>query len=69
MEQELYPVSCFSEPGLCVIKPVCRLRDVLAEALAAYLDSLEKYTLQDLLEPRKELGRLLLLEDSAGARA
>ena len=45
------------------------LRDVLAEALAAYLDSLEKYTLQDLLEPRKELGRLLLLEDSAGARA
>jgi len=62
MEQELYPVSCFSEPGLCVIKPVCRLRDALAEALAAYLDSLEKYSLQDLLEPRNELARLLMID-------
>jgi len=67
MEQELYPVSCFSEPGLCVIKPVCRLRDALAEALEAYLDSLEKYSLQDLLEPRNELSSRLKIPVTAAA--
>jgi DNA-binding IscR family transcriptional regulator len=42
-----------------VIKSDCRLRDVLQEAMAAYVGTLEQYTLQDLLTPRNKLIELL----------
>lgn len=59
MEQDMNPVSCFGEPGRCVIKPICRLRDVLKEAMSAYINTLEQYSLQDLLEPRDKLAKML----------
>jgi len=59
MEPDMNPVSCFGEPGVCVIKPCCQLRDVLKEAMAAYIETLEHYTLQDLLTPRERLIELL----------
>jgi Rrf2 family transcriptional regulator, nitric oxide-sensitive transcriptional repressor len=59
MEEDLNLVSCFGLEGQCVIKPVCRLRDALREALTAYVQTLESYSLQDLLEPQKPLGKLL----------
>lgn len=59
MEPDMSPVSCFGEPGLCVIKSDCRLRDVLKEAMAAYVATLEHYTLKDLLAPRNKLINLL----------
>jgi len=62
MEQDMIPVSCFGEPGLCVIKPVCRLRNVLKEAMTAYLDTLECYSLEDLLAPRGRLMDLLEIQ-------
>lgn len=52
-------VTCFSGEGECVIQPVCHLKEVLTPALAAYMGTLESYTLQDLLEPKKALARLL----------
>ena len=55
MEQDMIPVGCFGEPGLCAIKPVCRLRNVLQEAMAAYVGTLECYSLQDLLAPKNKL--------------
>ena len=59
MEDDLNLVECFCEEGSCIIKPVCELKDALNRALTAYLDTLEHYTLMDLLEPRAKLARVL----------
>jgi Rrf2 family nitric oxide-sensitive transcriptional repressor len=59
MEDDLNLVECFCAEGSCVIKPVCELKAVLGEALAAYLDTLEKYTLKDLLRPKAQLVQVL----------
>ncbi len=61
-EEDLVLVECFDPEGQCVITPVCRLQNVLGEALDAYMQTLQHYTLQDLLKPRRELSRLLDLE-------
>ena len=59
MEEDMNLVTCFSEQGQCVIKPVCRLRCALEKAMKAYVNTLKDYSLQDLLEPRSKLGELL----------
>lgn len=55
-EGDLALVECF-EPGNlnCPITPVCTLRGVLGNALDAFLDVLDRYTLADLLQPRSKL--------------
>lgn len=59
MEDDLNLVECFCKGGKCIIKPVCELKSVLSQALAAYLETLEKYTLSDLLKPKAELSQVL----------
>jgi len=59
MEDDLNLVECFCEEGTCVIKPMCKLKTALNQALAAYLDTLERYTLLDLLRPRNQLIEVL----------
>jgi len=59
MEDDLNLVECFCEGGSCIINPVCELKSVLSQALAAYLDTLERYTLKDLLRPKRELAQVL----------
>jgi len=59
MEDDLNLVECFCDEGSCVIKPMCELKAVLSKALGAYLDTLESYTLLDLLHPRKQLIEVL----------
>jgi Rrf2 family nitric oxide-sensitive transcriptional repressor len=59
MEDDLNLVECFCKEGECVIKPMCKLKTALNQALAAYLDTLERYTLLDLLKPRKQLIEVL----------
>ena len=54
---------CFGDSNECVITPACRLKPILAEALAAFLAVLDRYTLADLLGPqRSSLVRLLQIE-------
>ncbi len=48
MEQTLEPVNCYTPP--CVLNNVCRLKGVLWQAQNHYLDHLEKFTLEDLLD-------------------
>lgn len=59
-EEDWALVECF-QPGNrnCRIGPACILQEALDEALKAFLETLDRYTLADLLEPRKELSRLL----------
>ncbi len=59
MEDDLNLVECFCEEGECIIKPMCKLKTALNQALAAYLDTLERYTLLDLLRPRTQLSEVL----------
>lgn len=55
-------VECFdAEHNQCVLTPVCKLKHVLREALDAYFQSLNQYSLADLLEQRQKLVKLLSL--------
>ena len=62
-EEDLVMVECFDEDGHCIITPVCKLQNIIGQALKAYLDTLESHTLQDLLQPRKELSDLLEISE------
>jgi Rrf2 family nitric oxide-sensitive transcriptional repressor len=58
-------VECFS-PGTdtCRISPTCRLKGVLHEATQAFLDVLDHYTIEDLVQSRSSILRLLSLNGS-----
>lgn len=52
-EPDFVLVECFASGNQCVITPRCRLRGALNEALAAFIGTLDGYTLADLvLNPR-----------------
>jgi Rrf2 family nitric oxide-sensitive transcriptional repressor len=65
MEDDLNLVECFCDGGQCIITPVCELRNVLNQSLDAYIATLKKYTLADLLEPRDKLSKILGLPGKA----
>ena len=64
-EQDLALVECFGNNNRCVITPACRIKNVLYEALQAFLTVLDGYTLADMLDAdphtRTELIKLLQL--------
>ncbi|TDQ36752.1 RrF2 family transcriptional regulator [Aureibacillus halotolerans] len=60
VEEDFHIVECFNdEKNVCVISQACRLRGVLGEAMMAYFNVLEKYTLRDLVHNQDELTMLL----------
>lgn len=53
-EPDFHLVECFDrENNTCPIAPACGLKGVLAEARDAFLATLDKYTLEDLLRRSK----------------
>ena len=65
-EPDFALVECMTTENHCVISPRCRLRGVLNEALAAFLETLDGYTLADLIiAPKDSVTRPLL---AIGAR-
>lgn len=52
-------VECFSDHDTCRITPNCKLAGVLARAFTALYDSLDQYTLADLIERPQPLIRIL----------
>jgi Rrf2 family nitric oxide-sensitive transcriptional repressor len=58
-EEDLVMVECFDEEGNCVITPVCKLQQVIGEALKAYIRTMKEYTLSDLLDEEEDLSKLL----------
>ena len=62
MEDDLNIVECFGADQECVIAPVCELKCILGQALVAYIDTLRKYTLADLLTPKAALCRMLKID-------
>lgn len=65
-EPDMALVQCFDPAAdRCPVVVPCVLRSALGEALHAFLDTLDGYTLEDLLKPKRQLSRLLAI-DSAG---
>ena len=61
-ETNLKVVECFDmRTNTCPIVPVCQLKPVLSEALDAFLAVLDRYTLADLLNPRRRTSLVKLL--------
>lgn len=61
MEDDFHLVECFNcATNKCVITPVCKLKDALHEALAAYFKVLDSYTLADFVENNEGLATILL---------
>ena len=59
MEMTITPVEC--ERPICRIFPSCRLKDVLADAMSAFMQVLSNYTLADLVSNRQALSELLVI--------
>lgn len=60
LEPNLDLVPCFNKEKMnCCISPVCKLKGVLHEAQAAFLEILKQYTLADILHNKNELSALL----------
>jgi Rrf2 family nitric oxide-sensitive transcriptional repressor len=63
MEQELGVLGCLQDnPGYCRIEECCLLRSALREATNAFLGTLDRYTIADLLQLRQALARLLQID-------
>jgi Rrf2 family transcriptional regulator, nitric oxide-sensitive transcriptional repressor len=60
-ESNLGIVPCMDTSGgsPCVIEPACVLKRALQEALKAFLEVTDRYTLADLVRPRNRLRKLL----------
>src|SRR5690606_4352192 len=48
--------ECFRSNNECIITPRCRLRGVLKEALLSFWDTVDRYTLADLLLSPEDFG-------------
>lgn len=61
IEDETKLVECFGPDNQCVITQSCQLKNIFAEAQQSFYQTLEKYTLQDLVEDERqsELKKLL----------
>ena len=58
--------ECFGESGGdCHIAPNCRLRGVLGEAIDAFYAVLDRYTVEDLVNNRNQLARMLFIDRPA----
>jgi Rrf2 family nitric oxide-sensitive transcriptional repressor len=57
-EDSFQPVECFRPDNQCKISPACGLKVVLGEALQAFSDVLDKYSIQDLIEQKIQLKQL-----------
>ena len=51
METDLVLVECFSDESRCLLTPNCKLKGVFADALKAFLASLDKVALSQVLSP------------------
>jgi Rrf2 family nitric oxide-sensitive transcriptional repressor len=58
-EEDLAVMGCLAETGFCRIEGCCVLRRALREATLAFLQTLDGYTLADLLAPGARLVRAL----------
>ena len=60
MEDDFHLVECFNQTkNKCILTNACQLGPIMGEALNAYLEVLNKYTLADLLKKKVRLREIL----------
>ncbi|UOQ49554.1 Rrf2 family transcriptional regulator [Gracilibacillus caseinilyticus] len=60
MENDFYLLECFDgENNRCVITPACKLRSAIGNAMQAFFEVLNQYTLADLVENKDDLQELM----------
>jgi Rrf2 family nitric oxide-sensitive transcriptional repressor len=64
-EGKLDVIGCLGRRDYCPIERVCVLRGVMHDAIHAFLEVLDGYTLADLIKPQKALSLLLLDQHAA----
>jgi Rrf2 family nitric oxide-sensitive transcriptional repressor len=58
--EQSVPAECFDEASnRCTVAQVCRLKDVLAEAVESFYATLDHYTLADLVANRGAIARVM----------
>jgi Rrf2 family transcriptional regulator, nitric oxide-sensitive transcriptional repressor len=55
-EPDFALVECFTPESNCLITPRCRLKGVLKEALNSFIETLDRYTLADLILSPRDFG-------------
>ncbi|NEU30108.1 Rrf2 family transcriptional regulator [bacterium LRH843] len=59
MEEDFHIVECFDKTkNACIISPACHLKGILSDALNAYIEVLDRYTLEDLVQNKNQLLQL-----------
>ncbi|MFC4346818.1 Rrf2 family transcriptional regulator [Kordiimonas lipolytica] len=64
MEQGSPLVECFGADNECVITPACQLKHILAEAMESFFQTLDQYSLADMLLPKNMKGLARILDAS-----
>ncbi|PAJ73460.1 hypothetical protein CJF42_15875 [Pseudoalteromonas sp. NBT06-2] len=63
-EEDFYLVECFNTTSnKCVMTGACKLGNVFSEALEAYMESLSRYSLRNLVENQQMMRRALRRND------
>jgi Rrf2 family nitric oxide-sensitive transcriptional repressor len=62
MEPDFGLVACFRDSEVCTIESACILSRALKQALAAFMEVLDSYTLADLIKKRSQLSVLLRIK-------
>ena len=61
-EEDIELVECFGTGNCCKLTPACELKSILSESLEAFFKTLDKYTLEDLLPPKRHKNMIKLLQ-------
>lgn len=69
LEEDFALVDCLKAGGgACAISPLCRMKGIFGEALAAFLAVLDRHTISDVARNPEALAALLSIEPSAARR-
>ena len=58
-EKDLFIVECFNPEGKCPIVNACKLQHILADAMNAFFDTLNQYTLTDITSNKRSILKLI----------
>jgi Rrf2 family nitric oxide-sensitive transcriptional repressor len=62
MENDLVLAECLGDNNQCILTPACKLKFVLSEALNAFFEVLDAYTLEDMLPEGKRTELISILQ-------
>lgn len=58
-EKDFYLVECYNPDGSCPIENVCKLQHFLADALDAFFETLNQYTVEDITSNKRSVMKAL----------